>query len=206
MVSLRSVLDKRIVAGAVVPLCVLIIISTTAAIRSYYRNDKVLYDKVCGNITTFDQLDYAPTEFTPDSYRSDSTYLLGDEDALQVMSYSKEGTHIHMEYENISPKQDLYAVFPLTYYEEYAAQSGSGDRDQVLKSDDGRVMVKLEEGGPHALHVYYRVKPLYTVLYSLMLVIWTAYLTGCVFTHDLSFGSASGILDIWKRSRTEQGK
>ncbi len=157
-------------------LVILFIISTYGMVRKYYRSDNLLLDQVRGNINTFYQLDYVPSEFDEESYVSDSAYIIGNEEDLEVLSYYKQGTHINLEYDNKSGDEAVYVVFPLTYYEGYDVRDEEGLPQEVFKSDNGRIMVRLEDGGTHQLSLRYQVKSVYTLLYVIMLAGWTVYI------------------------------
>ncbi len=161
-----------------IPACVLIlllILSMWESYSAYFRSDILLIDRVCGDINTFDQLDYVPEDFNADSYAADAAYLTDSEgntvyEGVDSLSYSKVGTHI--EYSYSSGSKDLTGVFPLTYYKGYRAYNENGRALPLYCSDNGRVSVSLEEGGPHSISIAFKVRPLYTLLYMIMIAGW----------------------------------
>ncbi len=163
-----------------VVLVVLLLLSMYESFSAYFNSSMVLLDRVCGDINTHDQLDYVPVCFTKESYASDTAYLKDSNgnpvyEGVESLSLTKIGTHI--DYNYTSHSKDIYGVFQLTYYMGYKAYNENGRELPVVCSDNGRVSVALEEGGPHSIHISFKVKPVFTVLYIIMLAGWVIYIT-----------------------------
>ncbi len=160
-------------------LILFLVLSMHESLSAYFKSDILLKDRVCGDINTFDQLDYVPVNFKAESYVSDAAYLSDSEgnplnEGVDSISYSKLGTHI--DYNYTSQSEQLLGVFPLTYYDGYTAYNENMQPLPVQCSDNGRVSVFLEKGGPHNISLSFKVKPLYTILYLIMLAEWLIYL------------------------------
>ncbi len=169
--------NKKLVAGIEVVLGIILFISVANEMAGYMRCETLLYDQITGDINTIEQLDYVPVGTTEETYSSD-VGRLSDEEGAESISYSKRGTHIDYEYK--SNIKEEYADLPLLYYYGYRAENEKGERLDISKAANGRILVKLEEGGPHAMYVRFRVKPVFTFLYLLMIGSWIVYLLNLI--------------------------
>lgn len=127
------------------------------------RSDVLSKDELTGDINSKIQLDYVPTGTTEDDIGSDAGQL-SDENGVDSESYIKHGTHIDYIYSDAENGE--YADLPLIYYEGYEASDQDGSRMKIEKNSRNEVRVYLESGpGEKAVHVRFRVRPVYTVFW-----------------------------------------
>ena len=158
--------------GILAILAALLVFASVFQFVEYFSCDILLYDQVSGDINTIDQPDYVPTGTTGETYASDIGRV-SDEEHIESFSYHKTGTHVDYEYTSLT--DDGYADIPLLYYVGYEAVDEMENRMEVSKADNGRILVRLKEGGPHEMHLRFRINPLYSILYFIMLLSWTVF-------------------------------
>ena len=156
-----------ILALPVSVVCVLmgavLIYGTVDAFVDYYSASPLMPDEVYGDHNSLPIKDYIPTGVTDESWAKDAGYV-SDDEAVESVAYIKDGTHI--DYSYIAYTDNAYAVMPLLYYEWYKGHDEAGKPLNVVKSEDGRVMVGLVgDGEIHETHIYFDIGKEYTILY-----------------------------------------
>lgn len=141
----------------------------------YFNVDKLFYDTLAGEINTAME-DYLP-EGTLSEWYGNDTGEFSDYDDVKAYSYSKVNTHIDCTYTSASEGQ--YMEFPLFYYKGYTAYDQNGKSLKVEQGEHNRVRVYLTKSDDiQELHIMYKVKKLYTVMFVFSLTaggIWLAY-------------------------------
>ncbi len=105
---------------------------------------------------------------------------------MESLSYSKRETHI--DYSYISRAEEVYADLPLFYYIGYQGTDENGLDIALRKGSDGHILADLKgDGLQHSIHVRFKVKPLFTVLWLLSLAASLAIV--CIFIYLTSVSS-----------------
>ena len=147
----------------VILLAGVIAFGTFQAFSDYYSTDILMPDEVYGDHNSLAIKDYIPSGANEDTWRNDAGYV-SDEDAVDSILYNKNGTHI--DYTYVAHKEGTYANMPLLYYEWYRAKDENGKPLEVVKSEDGRVVVYLNgDGEQHEAHIYFDMGRIFSILY-----------------------------------------
>ena len=135
--------------------------------KMFFSNDPLLRDRVSGDYNTELLFDYVPEGTDEESIKYD-TGKLSDETDVQSLSYEKLGTHINYTY--ISNASGVYADLPLLYYKGYRAEDENGEITEIKKGPDGHILADLKsDGNEHLLHIGFRVRPVFTILWIVSL-------------------------------------
>ncbi len=165
----------------VIALTGVIAFGTVQAFSDYYSTDILMPDEVYGDHNSLAIKDYIPSGANEDTWRNDAGYV-SDEEAVDSISYNKNGTHI--DYTYVAHKEGVYANMPLLYYEWYRAKDENGDPAEIGKSEDGRVVVYLKgDGVQHEAHIYFDMGLIFSILYIGSLLFTVAF-----------------VIAVWRRS------
>jgi hypothetical protein len=140
----------------------------------FYSPGKLFATPESGNINT-QMEDYLPAGTLTEWYSND-TGEFSDYDDVEAYSYSKQYTHVDLEYTSKSDGQ--YMEFPMFYYEGYVAYDQDGNRLRVEKGNRNRVRVYLTKSDEiQELHLRYEVLRVYTVVFIFSLISGVLWLT-----------------------------
>ncbi len=169
LLIIKDIVPDRRICTVMLALCGISLVYGTAIKYTDYLNGGVLlYDQIVGDMNTRQNYNYLP-EGVDKEMEFSGTASLSDWDNVETIYYSKRGTHA--DYSYISHAQDVYAEFPLLMYNGYIAYDEAGNRLAVESGDQGRVRIYLNNDGmQHEIHVAFKVKRVFTVLYMVSLI------------------------------------
>ncbi|MCR5748499.1 MAG: hypothetical protein K6G03_12395 [Lachnospiraceae bacterium] len=147
--------------------CCVLVFGTFVKYSDYLSEDPLLYDQLTGDMNTRQNYNYLPVGVNKEMEFSGSASL-SDWDSVESLNYYKRGTQADFTY--ISSAEGVYAEFPLLAYSGYVAEDETKTPLEIIQGECGRIRVYLKgDGIQHELHIDFKVKPVFTILYLLSL-------------------------------------